>query len=363
MYKSLLVLVLGACSWKGAPEAPDPGDVDYAAQVATASSFGDVTSIEKLLHGSVANGGLWFNDPECMKQFPVAERIEKDRIHAFAACLAGLKLQRSNRKDMLLDVAVLTYAPGIEVEARIYDDDQGPRLSWIGYESRRDVADGLPSISPGALEALRISGEPHGPLDPAIAATLELDREPERTLALAWVKVCIDGTGAVTGAHAREATSLRAARVFAAAASTWQFRPFVVNGQALPVCAMVRMVYPPASAPPVESLPVILDSETPLISPRAMIGLRVSGEYRIQPDMETKRQIQRAGARRISGTFKVCLDASGHVASMQTVRSTGFVGYDQKIQREISHLVYKPYVDEGRPVPVCTGLTYIYAQR
>ena len=139
MYKSLLVLVLGACA--RASKCPIQAMSTTRRRSRPLRHSATLHRFQKLLHGLVANGGFWSNDPECMKQFPVAERIEKDRIHAFAACLAGLKLQRSNRKDMLLDVAVLTYARGFRSRPNLRRRPRA-RLSWIGYESRRDVADG-----------------------------------------------------------------------------------------------------------------------------------------------------------------------------------------------------------------------------
>ena len=79
-------------------------------------------AIRKLLLGSVINGGLWFSDPACVRQFPAASKIEPDRFAAFATCLAGLKLELSQRVDALPDVVVMHYVPGIEIEARLVDE-------------------------------------------------------------------------------------------------------------------------------------------------------------------------------------------------------------------------------------------------
>ncbi|MDB4952643.1 MAG: putative TonB protein [Myxococcales bacterium] len=357
MKRACLAILLASCT------VPAASTTDYASRLTQATTVGDVAAIEGLLHETVFNGGLWFNDPECTKQFPAASALRPDRFHAFAVCLAGLKLQASVRVDPLPDTVVLTYAPGIEIEARILDDGHGARLSWIGYESHRDVPDGLPSISREAFEALRITGDRNGPLAPAEASKLELDVIPDEALAYAWVRVCIDGTGVVTGVDAREATSLRAARIFTDAAKAWTFRPFVPTGQAVPACSMVRMTYPPRPHDDREILPVPMDPSAPeaILLSRALN--RTAGETIIPPDDSTKKAMSAAGITRVIGSFKLCLNETGHVGRVETIRSTGLPPYDTQLRTQISHWVYRPVLDENdKPISICTGVTFVYSQ-
>src|SRR5689334_16240419 len=198
-----LLLLFAAC---GAGQHTTPGAPptdDFASAFVHASQTDDVATIRHMLGPSVMVAGLWFPDPTCTRELAGPGEVGGGRLDELARCLAGLKLQRSPHQEQLVDVVALTYEPGFEIEARFLDMKDGPWLAWIGYEARRDRADALPTVSPEALEALRVAGtaapEVAG-LDADIAAM------PFHH-AYAWLKVCIDTQGNVTGAHVREATS------------------------------------------------------------------------------------------------------------------------------------------------------------
>ncbi len=351
----------------GCATAPPAKDVETNVLVSAST---DAAALAQLFQHDVVNGGLWFEDPDCLRQFPVAAEIHDDKIAAFAKCVSALHLQPSTRKDPLGDVIVMTYPPGIEIEARVVPDTNGWHLSWIGYESRRDNADALPTISPAILETLRIAGDHNGPVGPETAAKLDLDPQTHDTWT--WLKVCVDADGAVTSSHVREAASPNNARAFAAAVATWKFRPFTISGHALPVCAMERLVYPPAPPPAHELLPPALprsanaqpDQEGPFVlSPRAVETKRIAGDKLVAPSALTKAEIQSSGNSRIRGAFRFCIDTAGKVASIELIRSTGFPSYDHKIANSIKHWAYSPFLDDDRPISVCTAVTFIYSQR
>ena len=96
------VVCVVACG-PGFVERREPSQVLASASV-------DPAGMEKLLRGSVVNGGLWFADPECAKQFSAVEEIRPPRLSAFAKCVAGLHLQLSSRTDSMLDAIVMSYA-------------------------------------------------------------------------------------------------------------------------------------------------------------------------------------------------------------------------------------------------------------
>ena len=80
------------------------------------------------------------------------------------------------------------------------------KLRWIGFVARTSQQDALPTVTQRALEALRT--EAPATFDDATRA--ELDRELAKTKepsTWAWFKVCIDGSGAVTGVHPRATPS------------------------------------------------------------------------------------------------------------------------------------------------------------
>lgn len=330
---------------------------DFATTFAHASQTGDTATLRKMLGPSVTVGGLWFLDATCQQEFAGAGEIGGGRLDELARCLTTLKLAVSSRKDSLSDVAVLTYEPGFEIEARFIERVDGPWLSWIGYEARKDVADALPTISVDALESLRTAGL----REPAVAG-LDGGTQPDAH-PYVWVKTCIDSEGKVTGTHVREASSPRAARMFSAAIADWAFKPFVPTGQAVPVCAMVLVAKPLAEALKVAEIPL----PSRHADDRIMIGPaqlhRVSGDRLVYPDDETKTRIQKAGISRISGTIEFCIDKTGRVGDLMLLRSTGVPPYDGKILRAVSRWVYQPYFDDSGPVDVCTAVTFVYSQR
>jgi len=109
---------------------------------------------------------------------------------------------------------------------------------------------------------------------------------------------------------------------------------------------------PPPPAPPQNVPPTLLE------------GSRVAGDKMIVPDDVTKTEIQRSGKDRIIGSFKLCLTVTGAISSITMLKSTGFPAYDNKIQRKMrSEWRYKPYMVNGKAVPVCTAVTFIYSQK
>jgi hypothetical protein len=161
----------------------------------------------------------------------------------------------------------------------------------------------------------------------------------------------------------REASSPKAGRIFAAAVAGWSFRPFTIGEQPMPVCAMTRLVFPPERSSAKEVLPYPLpERPTELTIVPSQTLTRISGQKNIVPDDFTKAQI---GKRRIRliGAFQYCIDETGHVDEVVLIRSTGAGSYDQAIERAMHAWIYEPYFDEGKPVPVCSSVNFIYSQR
>jgi len=108
---------------------------------------------------------------------------------------------------------------------------------------------------------------------------------------------------------------------------------------------------PPPPAPPQNIPPALLE------------GQRVAGSKLIVPDDATKTKIAAAGRDKIVGSFKLCVTVDGDVASVNQLKSTGFPDYDAKIAAEMRTWRYRPYLVNGRAVPVCTAVTFIYSQK
>jgi periplasmic protein TonB len=109
---------------------------------------------------------------------------------------------------------------------------------------------------------------------------------------------------------------------------------------------------PPPPAPPQNIAPTMLE------------GQRISGEKQIAPDDVTKTEIQRSGKDKVVGSFKICITVEGGVSNVTMLKSTGFGAYDTKIQGKMrGEWRYKPYNVNGKNVPVCTAVTFIYSQK
>jgi protein TonB len=100
------------------------------------------------------------------------------------------------------------------------------------------------------------------------------------------------------------------------------------------------------------------------VPPTLLEGSRIAGEKQIIPDDVTKTEIQRSGKDKIIGSFKLCINAVGEVTSVNMLKSTTFPAYDQKIQGKMrGEWKYRPYAVNGKAVPVCTAVTFIYSQK
>jgi periplasmic protein TonB len=109
---------------------------------------------------------------------------------------------------------------------------------------------------------------------------------------------------------------------------------------------------PPPPAPPQNVPPTMLE------------GSRIAGDKMISPDDVTKTEIQRSGKDRVIGSFKLCITVAGQIQSVNQLKSTGFPAYDSRILSTIKgSWRYKPYNVNGKAVPVCTAVTFIYSQK
>jgi hypothetical protein len=312
-----------------------------------------------LLVGDFVYGGLWFSDPTCRAQFGQSGTIKHAAFDAFARCVVALHLRPTGRRDALPDTSVLTYEAGFEVEVRIVSG----RLDFIGFSGRTFGAPDLPSITPEALETMRTAGDQNATISEADASrpgvVLIGPTHPTHTEHL---RLCVgeDGELSVTPATM---TSPESAAAFSAVARSWQFRPFVVGGKPTAVCSIVGLQYPPTPADSARARlprPPERSKAGNVVWKVSPLNLeRLVGEMAITPDDRDKIKLS---GKRITGSFKLCLDETGHYESGTLLKTTGVPRYDAKIARELMKWAYKPYLLDGIAVPVCTAVTFIYSQ-
>lgn len=113
---------------------------------------------------------------------------------------------------------------------------------------------------------------------------------------------------------------------------------------------------PPSVAPPPPRPPLN-------VPPTLLEGSRIAGNKIIVPDDATKAAITDSGKAKIIASFKLCVDPGGAVTTITLLKPSGFAAYDAKLRREMQVWKYKPYLVNGKAVPVCTAVTFIYSQQ
>jgi hypothetical protein len=119
----------------------------------------------------------------------------------------------------------------------------------------------------------------------------------------------------------------------------------------------------PPTAPPVPPIPQIelpKPTEPAIVGPQIRRGLRISGETAIAPPDVVKTQMLRDDHKKAVGVFKLCLSTAGQVSSIATLKSTKYAEYDTRLVGAIRTWQYQPYLVDGRAVPVCSTVTFIY---
>jgi hypothetical protein len=350
----------------------------------------NVSAISAVLGTQFTNNGLSFPDAACTKRFESGGEIKGAEVSVFARCLAGLKLQMTTRKAAARDGGLLTADPGIEIELAF----KGETLRWIGFPSQAGTDRAIPMLTAQALEALRTGGTTV--VDAKVAQALDLELAQSRALvATAWIKVCLDPKGEITRISSIQSSSAVASGAFLAAVTDWKFKPFTIRGTPTAACSASLLAYPGSRAPLVEAYPSSLAPSAPItrtyefedddfeimggliggpmtpppppppapsqtVPPSLLENLRVSGNKLIVPDAPTKATMLQARTGKVVASMKLCIDDKGTVASVAQLKSSGYPAYDRKIMGEMRQWIYKPYKQNGRAVPVCTAVTFIY---
>ena len=370
-----LALLLALCGTALAKPAwrPPPPRIDapeLVARLEEAIRNRDVKAIETLLGNAPQFDGLWFPDASCAKRFGKRGTAEKSDIRTLARCFAQLKPIATTRRSSLSGGAIMTFEPGVEIELAFRSD----HVAYAASLWPRDTDRGAPTLTMQALEALRTAGTTQ--LDTALATKLTGD-------ASAWIKVCLDAKGTVSTFVAEAKPNPAAGEAFVAAIADWSFKPF---RRGTPACGFTLLTYPATKAPatevlppppaPVSSVSPILDeienpfnfdgvsiNGTPVptnVPPSQLERNRIRGTKQIDPDAVTKVDIAKAGKSSVVASFKLCVDTNGRVSTVSMLKSSGFVDYDVKLEREMRRWAYAPFMLNGAATAVCTAVTFIY---
>lgn len=335
---SIVVLALAACG----PGLAKP-DQRIVATDALAAASGNTSKIRALLARDVALGGLWFPPGTACAALAAPAIVSEAKLDFAAACLSTLKWRASARKDALPDVTVLEVEPGFELEARVVAEGDKQRLSFIGFASRgRD--DTAPTITPAMLETLRIAGDRRITPPPGV-------ERPAR----AWMRVCLDETGAVT-ARPLLTSRLAAQDAFAAGIATWRFKPLELGGAPTPACASLWFSDPLFEH---ETLPLLPPSP---IDGRAYVVLEDPRTVkRLTSDRETLAGYDLDRSRRrgvLEAGFRLCVDTAGHVHSVLPTAASVDPTFDAHVATGMKRWQYEPLLVDGQPNPFCVHVKF-----
>jgi hypothetical protein len=103
--------------------------------------------------------------------------------------------------------------------------------------------------------------------------------------------------------------------------------------------------------------------ERKIVPPNALSQLFRDGNRQPQPADVTKTEMHRDGRDRTTASFQICLDASGNVASSRQLKSSGYLAYDGVLANALAGWHYNPYTIDGRGIPVCSVVTFVYAMK
>ncbi|HTR54438.1 MAG TPA: hypothetical protein VMJ10_27285 [Kofleriaceae bacterium] len=104
------------------------------------------------------------------------------------------------------------------------------------------------------------------------------------------------------------------------------------------------------------------DGGPPVVSPRLLEPRRVAGDKAVTPDPDVITAAANTGAT-LRGSFKYCLDESGHVMQVTTIQSTQAVNYDAKIARAMKEWAFRPVIVDGKAVAVCSAAVFLFSAR
>ncbi|HEY4058074.1 MAG TPA: hypothetical protein VGM39_15775 [Kofleriaceae bacterium] len=292
---------------------------------------------------------VWFDDEACATSFTRA-KVQEDEMPAYVACLSKLDLVEEGAGNWVSK-------DGLVVHVLMPSD----KLRVINGS----IQDGVPFVSLEVAEKHMTSGS-------FIVAPATPLPAGEHVAALG--SACIAANGRVDSVKLTTSSNDAYRETVERATKKWKFKPFVRAGKKQPVCVTFVAGYPTARAldvadsiavaPPPPPPPPDGAAASGSVPPRLLEGYRTGGEKVIVPDPETKAAIIKSDKERVIGSYKLCLDATGAITNVTTLKQTGFPAYDEKIISTMkSTWTYNGYVVDGKAVPVCTAVTFVYSTK
>jgi hypothetical protein len=360
----IAVLLAGAAT----AHADDSAQLAAALQARATTS----TQLAAMLADTVAVGPLLFYDAACLKSFGGPVNVSGDDRARLADCLAKAHLQS--------EVAISPYTWSAFSALFVFTFEQH-KISSIGpYPGTK-----LPTLHDLPIPALSRA------FTPSSGVIAAIDRTADRAVFALFLS-CSDGKSPVTtrligssgiAAYDKEAVAFAAKATVppeefsfnqhrVAACLAWPLphsnrrikdivQPVKIEKQEDGVEGGVEGGLDDADAPPPPPPPPPPAAPPQNVAPQVLEALRIAGTKLIEPDDATKKQIAASGRTRVVASFKLCVTSAGDIAAVTLLKSSGFASYDLTLQAGMRDWKYKPYFVNGRAVPVCTAVTFIYS--
>ncbi|HEU0034600.1 MAG TPA: hypothetical protein VFQ53_28445 [Kofleriaceae bacterium] len=348
----LLTILVTVLPWTASAD-PRP-DAAVRADVIAAIRRRDVEAVKRNIEIPLEATEIRFVDPKCTSAFTgKATMIEDHELAAFVGCLADIGIATTP----VLDSGVTTYGPGALLRLSVRDGK-------ISAMTSVDNEDGTFMLVPEVF-ASHVRG--YRPvIVPGAALKKTIDASSDARV-LATVIVCVDRKGKLDAVDVQVDGDAAYEKTVRAAVKAWAIRPFTVGKVAVPACAGLHVGYPESRLaattpppPPPPAPPVSTPATTTLrhVAPNALE--RLVGDPAIVPDDATKHAMRDAGATRVIASFKLCIDVAGAVTRVETIKTSSFETYDRTLIRAMRQWKYRPYQIDGKVVPVCTAVTFVY---
>jgi len=313
---------------------------------------------------------LWFDADECLWFAGTSNQVDAGDFPRLVTCLADLEFRARTDTGEFISA---TYGPGIGVNVTVFDN--GAVALWV-YRIESFEPDATIEPTTFASQVASFSRQ----IAPDKKTRAKLDAADD-SMSIA-VHVCVDGKGKIDrvepqalpeafAAYGQQATKL---------IRKWKVKPFVVRGKPVRACARLVVGYPEKrleplqiGMPPASDMPTAPTEPPPLrtkpapavsdVTPEVMEKRRVAGEKVIRPSAETRAEMLSSGVDHVIGSFKICVDDKGIVTKVKMLRTTTYEKYDRMLEAGMRLWKYRPFEVDGRAVPVCWAVTFIYSTK
>ena len=239
------------CAFGGTAGAVPANEATVQA-VLDAVASQDTAAFARLVRRDASLRSIWFEDPDCARQFSGVLELSAERHGAFLRCLATLGLRAA--PDGPENRLTLLYEPGVALSFDVYRGEiMAMRSLWLGEPTAAPVTQ-------GALASHVFGGNPRIEPEPAVREAIA--QAPDGA-AFVELVTCVDRAGKLESTRIlkRSAAFDGYVRAVEAAAGGRAFAPFVAHGKPVRVCGLELFTYPAdrgwgaVPPPPPPSLP------------------------------------------------------------------------------------------------------------